>query len=162
MSADPLNGPLEVGLRALAILSSAFPRSYDLGSLAFFDYSILHSDEFGGPESLHPAVPHHRSEIAVKRDLLEHGLQVMIRAKLIALQVQQDGIGYMATDNAPGFVDLLESDYMHDLKRRAEWVIEAFGGVEPDELRTLISELSGWPADRSIGETSPPEWGQGP
>ncbi|GIH22013.1 hypothetical protein Aph01nite_03230 [Acrocarpospora phusangensis] len=142
---QPLNGPLETGIRVLAILTSAFPEAYDINALAFFDYSLLHSEEFGGPQSLHPDVPNHTSEIAVKRELLELGLQVMIRARLVTLQVSSSGIGYAATDNAPGFVELLESSYMHQLRNRADWVIEAFGSVNPAEIREKMSALGRWP-----------------
>jgi hypothetical protein len=147
MNSDPLNGPLEVGLRALAILASAFPQPYDIMTLSFLDYSLLHSDEFGGPVSLHPPVPNHESEIAVKPDLLELGLHVMIRANLVTLRAEQRGIAYAATDDAPGFVDLLESDYMLSLRDRASWVIETFGDVEPSEVRYRLAQLAGRPAN---------------
>ncbi|MGW3795673.1 ABC-three component system middle component 2 [Micromonospora arida] len=143
MSAPPLNGPLEVGLRALTLLSAAFPKAFDIAILSFLDYTLLHSDEFGGPESLHPDVPNHRSEITVKRDLLEHGLEVMIRANLVALRMDPEGIVYAATDNAPGFVGLLESAYMYELRSRAEWVLESFGETEPAALRRLVASLGG-------------------
>ncbi|GAA3312815.1 ABC-three component system middle component 2 [Nonomuraea dietziae] len=145
MTSHPLNGPLETGLRVLTILASAFPEAYDIDSLVFFDYSLLHSEEFGGPESLHPDVPNHASEITVKRDLLELGLQVMIRARLATLQIGRGGIGYAATDNAHGFVELLESSYMQQLRSRADWVIEAFGNANPADIRERMSTLGRWP-----------------
>ncbi|MET8123311.1 ABC-three component system middle component 2 [Micromonospora sp. NPDC005189] len=143
MTAPTLNGPLEVGLRALTLLSAAFPRAFDIASLSFLDYTLLHSREFGGPESLHPDVPNHQSEITVKRNMLEHGLEVMIRARLVSLRVEPGGIAYAATDNAPGFVGLLESEYMQELRRRAEWVLESFGDADPAVLRSLIASLGG-------------------
>ena len=155
MSSDPLNGPLEFGLRALAILSSAFPHSYDIGALAFFDYTLLHSEEFGGPQSLHPDVPNHRSEITVKRDLLEHGLQVMIRARLVALRIEPNGFEYAATDEAEGFVDLLETEYMRDLRDRADWVIEAFGEADPAELLRQLAQLGHLPPHESRSAAQP-------
>ncbi|GGM11393.1 ABC-three component system middle component 2 [Dactylosporangium sucinum] len=138
---EPLNGPLETGLRALAILDSAFPRSFDLATLAFLDYCVVHSQEFGGPESLHPAVPNHESEIAVKQELLELGLQVMVRARLATLRITPDGIGYAASDAAAGFIELLESSYMHELRDRADWVNEHFGGLDSAELRGQMFRL---------------------
>ncbi|WP_250000251.1 ABC-three component system middle component 2 [Actinoplanes sp. M2I2] len=144
MNGQPLNGPLEIGLRALALLISAFPRSYDIATLAFLDYSLLHSNDFGGPESLHPDVPNHQTEITVKRDLLELGLQVMMRARLVALEVESNGIRYAATENASGFVDLLESSYVDELKGRADWVVQTFGGIDPVELRSRMTALGRW------------------
>lgn len=142
MTAPPLNGPLEVGLRALTLLSVAFPRAFDIGSLAFLDYTLLHSQEFGGPESLHPDVPNHQSEISVKRDLLEHGLQVMMRARLVTLRVGPEGISYAATDDAPGFVNLLDSDYVQALRSRAEWVLGSFAQVSPTAMQALVANVA--------------------
>jgi hypothetical protein len=142
VTAPPLNGPLEVGLRALTLLSVAFPKAFDIASLAFLDYTLLHSEEFGGPESLHPDVPNHQSEISVKRDLLEQGLQVMIRAKLVTLRIGSEGISYAATDDAPGFVDLLESEYVRALISRAEWVLGFYIQTSPTAMQNLVTNVA--------------------
>jgi hypothetical protein len=141
MTAPPLNSPLEAGLRVLALLSSAFSRAFDLASLSILDHILLHSEDFGGPPSLHPDVPNHQSEITVKRELIEHGLEVMIRANLVTFRADANGIFYSATDNGPGFVNILESEYMGALRVRAEWVVEVFGATEPAVLRTLTTQL---------------------
>jgi hypothetical protein len=121
-----LNGPLEVGLRQLTLLNSAFPRALDLATLAALDHAVLHSADFGGPASLHPGVPHYRAEQAVKRELIEHGLQVMIRAGLINVRVSADGILYAASERAISFLKLLEASYVRDLKERADWVVSRY------------------------------------
>ncbi|MFD4172173.1 ABC-three component system middle component 2 [Streptomyces anulatus] len=50
----PLNSPLEVGVRALVLLTESHPRPLDLAQLVALDYLVLHSGEFDGPRSLHP------------------------------------------------------------------------------------------------------------
>jgi hypothetical protein len=153
VSAPPLNSPLEAGLRALAFLSVTFPRAFDISSLTILDHILLHSSDFGGPPSLHPDVPNHQSEITVKRDQIEHGLIVMIRAKLIKLIVDDGGISYAATDDGPGFVGLLESDYMKKLQSRAYWLAEAYGGIDNARLRSLTARLGNADPIRSTNDT---------
>lgn len=154
---QPLNGPFEVGLRALTILSSGFPQTFDITSLTLLEYSLLHSSDFGGPESLHPEVPNYRSEIAVTRDLLEQGLEVMMRARLVALEVHHGGICYVATENAPGFVDLLESEYMVQLRERAQWAVQSLGSKEGSELQDDLHELLQAAAELGATGESEPE-----
>jgi hypothetical protein len=123
MNLQTLNGPLEVGLRQLTLLNSAFPRALDLATLASLDHSLLHSADLGGPASLHPAVPNYLAEQAIKRELIEHGLQVMIRAGLIDLRISAGGIFYAASERASPFLKLLGARYVRELKERADWVV---------------------------------------
>lgn len=47
---SPFNGPVEIGLRALCVLTTAFPAAYALQRLVIFDYFLVHSDDIeGGP-----------------------------------------------------------------------------------------------------------------
>ncbi len=56
--ADPLfNSELETGTRAMVILEAAYPRAFDLARLTWFDHLVVHTEDIGGPESLHPALP---------------------------------------------------------------------------------------------------------
>lgn len=126
MNLQTLNGSLEVGLRQLTLLNSAFPRALDLATLSALDHAVLHSADLGGPASLHPGVPHYSAEQVVKRELIEHGLQVMIRAGLINVRVSADGILYAASERAISFLKLLEARYVRDLKERADWVVSQY------------------------------------
>ena len=55
----PFNGPVEIGLRALALLNEAFPACYSMQRLVVFDYLVVHSDDMpGGPTGLHPKTPY--------------------------------------------------------------------------------------------------------
>jgi hypothetical protein len=51
------NGPLEAGVRAVAVLGSAFPRGYDIQRLTAFDYLLVRTHQLGGPDDLHPTTP---------------------------------------------------------------------------------------------------------
>lgn len=51
---NPLNSPLEVGVRALVLLAESHPEPLDLAELALLDYALLHSGEFDGPRVCTP------------------------------------------------------------------------------------------------------------
>ena len=139
---NPLNSPLEVGLRVLMVLQEAFPQHLDLNQLVLLDHSVLHSADLGGPESLHPAVPIRAGELGVKRQLIEAGLEVMIRAHLAHVGVGDGGIEFWAGEAADGFTGLLETEYASQLSLRAAWVVEHFGSLDERTLRTTLMAVT--------------------
>lgn len=142
MSLNALNSPLEIGLRVLVILREVFPEHLDLNQLVLLDHSVLHSADFGGPKSLHPAVPIRAGELGVKRQSIEAGLEVMIRAHLAHVGVGDRGIEFWAGESADGFLNLLESEYAALLSARASWVIEHFATLDEHVLRTQLSAVA--------------------
>ncbi|WP_406426403.1 ABC-three component system middle component 2 [Streptomyces sp. NBC_00147] len=122
---NPLNSPLEVGMRALVLLSASFPEPLDVARLVYLDHVMLHSGDMDGPPSLHPSLPAGPGELAMKRHLVEQGLVVLLRAGLADVEATADGLAYRASEEGPGFVDILEAPYASDLKDRAAWVIAA-------------------------------------
>jgi hypothetical protein len=123
---NPLNSPLEVGVRALVLLAEAYPDPLDIAQLVVLDHVLLHSGEFEGPPSLHPDLPVREGELGMKRTVLEQALLVLIRAHLARIEDQGGGITYTTTDRGPAFVDVLESSYVRSLRERAEWVIHHY------------------------------------
>lgn len=142
---SPLNSSLEVGLRILMLLSRAFPSCLDINRLVLLDHGLLHSSDLGGPESLHPAIPIRAGELGMKRRVIEQGLEVMIRAGLVSIEIDESGIQFRATDEGPSFVDILSSDYAITLRSRAAWVIEHFQDLTESSLREQMREIfEGW------------------
>lgn len=139
---NPLNSPLEVGLRVLMILQEAFPVHLDLNQLVLLDHSVLHSADLGGPESLHPPVPVRAGELGVKRQSIEAGLEVMIRAHLAHVGVGDRGIEFWAGEAANGFTRLLETEYASKLSSRAAWVLQHFGALDELTLRAALSSVA--------------------
>lgn len=139
---SPLNGALEVGLRVLMILAEAFPRHLDINRLVLLDHGLLHSADLEGPESLHPPLPVRVGELGVKRQHIEDGLHVMIRAGLAEMSAEGSGIEFWASDNAESFVRLLESEYAQALHDRARWVVGELGGVDDSLLRERMRQVS--------------------
>ena len=123
---NPLNSPLEVGVRALVLLAESHPEPLDLAQLVVLDHALLHSGEFDGPPSLHPDLPAQAGELGMKRTVLEQALLVLIRAGLAGVEDRREGLMYTATDRGPVFVDVLEAPYVGSLRERAEWAIHDY------------------------------------
>ncbi|MFF0496435.1 ABC-three component system middle component 2 [Nocardia aobensis] len=120
---NPLNSPLEVGVRTLVLLAQAFPNRLDVAQLVYLDHVMVHSAEFGGrPANLHPSLPVGPGELAMRRRLVEQGLVVLMRASLADMTVTTEGFSYGATPEASSFLDILEAPYLSLLQERAEWL----------------------------------------
>jgi hypothetical protein len=158
--ATTFNGPLEAGVRAVAVLAAAHPRSFDLQRLIAFDYLLVHTGDIGGPDSLHPPVPLHSAELLVRRKLVEQALLLMMTRHLVRREVSADGIRYRAGENATPFLQALQSDYLGALKKRADWLVEALGARSETEFREIMRQFfDSWveefqTAERSLGADS--------
>lgn len=148
-SASPFNGPVEIGLRALCVLTTAFPTAYALQRLVVFDYLLVHSDDIaGGPEGLHPRTPHRGGEILVRRGVLQVGLALYESRGLIDRVYKGGGIFFAATDKSADFLDTLSTDYLSSLRDRADWVVNAFGQLDEAQLEQMVrSQIGRWGAE---------------
>lgn len=95
---NPLNSPLEVGMRTLVLLSAAFSQPLDVAQLVYLDHAMLHSGDLQGPPSLHPRLPAGPGELAMKRHLIEQGLIVLMRAGLAEVEAGENGLAYRASE----------------------------------------------------------------
>lgn len=151
------NGPLEAGLRAVALLGAAYPRAFDLQRLVGFDYLLVHTGDVGGPASLHPPAPLQSAELLVRRSLVERALLLMMTRELVEREVGPQGIRYRAGENAGTFLSSLESEYLRGLKDRASWLIQTFGDNTEQEFRSTMRKFSDhWVEEFQAFETS---WG---
>jgi len=143
------NTPLECGFRILFTLNSAFPKSADLQRLVSYDYLVVHTDDIqGGPTSLHPSVPYRGSEWVVKRNLVLAGVNLMFARELLVKKMTSTGIEYSGSELTSAFIDLLQSQYSHDLNSRADWVIKTFGKHSDVALQNYMTEHVGkWGAE---------------
>ena len=149
---SPFNGPVEIGLRALCVLTTAFPAAYALQRLVVFDYFLVHSDDIeGGPEGLHPRTPHRGGEILVRRGVIQDGLTLYESRGLIERVYRGGGIFFAATDRSADFLDTLSTEYLAGLRDRADWVVNSFGALDDTELDSMVRERIGtWGAEFSM------------
>jgi hypothetical protein len=148
----PFNGPVEIGLRALCVLTEDYPSLYSLQRLIVFDYLLVHSDDFpDGPVGLHPQTPHRGGEILVRRGVLQEGLLLYQSRGLIERVYQDGGVYFVATDRSGGFVDALGSQYVTALRERAAWVVDRLGKLSDIELDATIQVYVGqWGAEFTL------------
>ncbi len=149
------NSPLETGVRALVILNATYPKAFDLSQLTWFDHLVVHTGDIGGPDSLHPNVPHRSGELLVRRCLIKDSLTLMRRLHLVEAYPNEHGIVYQATDDAYPFVDLLRSKYAMDLKGRAQWLAERVCNLDEKEIKNLIIQKMGRWNIEFHGESAP-------
>ena len=145
----PFDGPLETGLRALVVLEAMHPRACDLTQMTWYDHLVVHTADIAGrdgeqgPKSLHPAQPGREDAMTVSRKVVEESLHLMHRMHLVDVLYGEDGIRYMASDDAPSFLDALQAPYMLRLKDRARWLAERFVGMSIPEIAAVV--------DRHVG-----------
>jgi hypothetical protein len=149
------NSPLETGIRAVVLLNACYPKAFDLTHLVWLDYLVVHTEDIGGPPSLHPALPHRSGELAVRRRLIDEGILLMRRVRLISHLADSEGIMYEASDDAPAFVELLGSSYVQELKDRAHWIAAYVCSLSSTEISGLIRECVGRWSVEFQGEADP-------
>jgi hypothetical protein len=129
-SAEPFNSAVEVGLRALAVLTASHPVAHGLQRLTVLDYLVVHSDDVpGGPPGLHPRTPYRAGELLLRRGVLEEGLLLYQSRGLVDRRFLPQGVFYVATDIAAAFLDALTGRYVESLRDRATWATERFASI---------------------------------
>jgi len=145
----PFNGPVEIGLRALAVLNDAYPDAYSLQRLVVFDYLIVHSDDIpGGPPGLHPQTPHRGTELLVRRGVLQEGLLLYQSRALVEQCYEETGVFFAATERSAAFLDVLRTEYVVGLRQRAAWLVGSFGTISDADLEKMVRDHVGeWGAE---------------
>lgn len=131
------NNPIELGTRAALILA-AIEVEFTVDDLVMLDFSLLYSENFNGPENLHPAVPNYIAEISHRRDFLPDALRLFVNRGLLNLNVSEDGRTYKFNENTLAFVSCLQSRYYRKAWRRLSWMKENYLEV----INTSLTDLS--------------------
>jgi hypothetical protein len=156
-NAPPFNSKLETGLRALIVLEAFYPRRCDLTEMTWLDHLVVHTGDLDGqnvPESLHPDLPNRAGELLVRRHLVEQSLRIMQQMHLIEVFECESGIEFCASEEAPSYLDLLQTPYSLALKQRAKWMAKHFVDQTAAEMRALIEHRIGrWTAEFRATET---------
>lgn len=146
---SPFNGPIEIGLRSLVMLTKVFPLDFSVQQLVAFDYLLVHSDDLpDGPIGLHPKIPQRTGEYLIRRKTLQEGLLLYINRGLIVQEYRQNGLRYVATEISGSFLDSLTSEYIKELQNIADWVVDNFSTIPEVELDKFMREhLDKWGAE---------------
>jgi hypothetical protein len=151
------NGPLEAGIRAVAILGAAFPQAFDLQRLTAYDYLLVRTHQLGGPEDLHPATPIHVPATEVRRKTVHSALLLMMTRDFVTRAAYSDGFRYKAGESAAPFLNSIRTPYLCALKSCASWLVDHLAGRSDAEFDALMrSFLDNWivefqAAERSLG-----------
>ena len=135
------NGPLEAGIRAVAVLRAAFPHAYDIQKLTAFDYLLLRTHLLGGPADLHPATPIQTPATDVRRRVVQDALELMMTRDLVVRVVDEQGISYRAGETAAMFIDSLRTPYLSALKDRADWLVYHLTDYTDPALDSLMRKF---------------------
>lgn len=148
---SPLNSPIEVGVRALVVLTVASPSRLDTAQLVFLDHAMLHSGDLdGGPASLQPDLPAGPGELSLRRTLMEQGLVLLMRAGLVDLTTDEGGFLYGATEEAASFLDTLKAMYVSKLRDRASWLADTYLSEGVDVRQGMNQITRRWASQLSI------------
>lgn len=134
------NSPLETGVRAVILLTACYPKAITLDELVALDHLVVHTEDVGGPPSLHPAEETRAAELLVRRDVLRDGLRLMGLKGLVQQHATDSGFRYVAGAEAGNFVDLLSTRYSTGLIQRAGWLVENVLSSDDDALERLAYE----------------------
>jgi hypothetical protein len=138
--ANPFNTPIETGARLVILLVQAFPALISLDRLVMLDHILVHTSDFGGPPSVHPASPYRVAEPYVRRELVQRSLILFRSRSLVDELPTSDGFLWRAGEPASAFVECLSTNYHRILRTRAAWTIEQFGGTPELTLASLMGE----------------------
>ena len=143
------NSPVEVGFRTLLILTEFTESPVDIQKLVYLDYFLVHSgDVLNGPSSMHPASPFRSGEIAIKREILKHSLQILHKKSLIEVNLNDSGISYVISNSGIEFTTSQKTKYANSLKVRAQWLKKEFGHMDQSELDEYVSNnIQSWNAE---------------
>lgn len=132
------NGPVEVGIRAVILLNAVFPQSLDLNRITILDHWTLHSGMVSDLPSVHPDRTNSLGELGLKRGTIEQGLQLMRSAGMVSFIASAEGISYRATEEAAGFLGLMEAPLVAELGTRAEWAANHFAELTDMQVHQLM------------------------
>ena len=135
------NGPLEAGIRAVAVLGSAYPNSFDIQRLTAYDYLLVRTSVLDGPEDLHPSAPIQTPATEVRRKIVQDALHMMMTRDLVEREVGVEGISYRAGEAAAMFLESLTTPYICALKERAEWLTNRLSDYDEAAFDAMMREF---------------------
>lgn len=135
------NGPLEAGIRAVAVLGSAYPATFDIQRLTGYDYLLVRTSVLDGPDDLHPSAPIQTPATEVRRKVVQDALHMMMTRDLVERCITEEGIAYRAGEAATMFLDALTTPYIRALKERAHWLTDRLADCDDQSFDDMMRKL---------------------
>jgi len=137
------NSPEEVGVRILFILDVCGNRMSSQ-RIMYYDYFTLHLNDIDDNyESLHPDNPNHSSEIAVRREKINQGLNLMISKGLLNVKYSKTGIYYQKNHLTSSFIALFKNGYSDRLKHNITIVDKMFREYSDNRIYKYVNKNIG-------------------
>lgn len=139
------NSPEEVGVRVLFILDIC-GKKMSSQRIMYYDYFALHLNDIDERyESLHPDNPNHSSEIAVRREKINQGLNLMISKGLLSVKYSKTGIYYQKNQLTSSFVSLFKNGYAVRLKQNISIVDNMFREYTDSKIYKYVNtNIGSW------------------
>ncbi|KTD85682.1 hypothetical protein UQ64_19515 [Paenibacillus etheri] len=110
----------------------------------YYDYFILHLGDIDNEYiSLHPDNPNHSSEIAIRRNIINNGLTLLVSKGLLDIKYTKSGIYYKKNQITDPFVKLFSNGYVEHLKRNISVVNEKFSDFSDVQIYKYINKNIG-------------------
>ena len=139
------NSIFEAGVRAVFLLVAMYPDTLDIEDMVALDHLVVHSEDVGGPNSLHPRTATHATEMLVRRELIYNGLLLMQTRSLVDRIANASGISYRAGEEAHNFVGYLSSQYFTDLNQAASFLASVRKRIGKGDFGSLVEQqLERW------------------
>jgi len=132
------NSSLEAGVRTICFLDSYFPGYMDFDSLMKIDFILVHSGDFGGPESLHPITPNRKGEYFSRREKVRAGLDLMINFGFIEIEYTNKGVFYKVSEHVNPYLNLMKCNYSLALIKVSEWLANELNKNGFEQLNTAL------------------------
>lgn len=137
------NSPEEVGVRILFTLDVCGNRMSSQ-RIMYYDYFALHLNDIDDNyESLHPDNPNHSSEIAVRREKINKGLNLMISKGLLNVKYTKTGIYYQKNQLTSSFIGLFKNGYSDRLKQNISIVDKMFHEYSDNKIYKYVNKNIG-------------------
>lgn len=139
------NSVIEIGMRALVILSYSQTSSKSLDEIMILDHLALNTFDVGGPVSLHAPIPNRGVQVYSKRKILNKSIQLLLSKELITISATSNGFRYLINENGKNYLTYFESKYFHLLNQRVLWIMENFGQMDESQLKKVVNQnLAKW------------------
>ncbi|HHI4956901.1 TPA: ABC-three component system middle component 2 [Vibrio parahaemolyticus] len=122
----------------MALILTVLDEQRNIEDLVKLDYSLLYSEDFGGPSNLHPALPNHVAEIAHRREVLPSVMSFLLSRGLVTLVTEKTGYYYKSNEQTLEFVSCLQANYYRKAWLRLNWMKKNVSHIVEAKVYDLV------------------------